>query len=581
MSLRQKLILISVTCLVLPTVLLLYISNLNAQKIIEDQTLENSVKTLTNIQSQVNAVLDEMISISNSIIFDTELMNTLVNAKTDPRAARKLTIRLQQVAATRNDLHLTLLLTDGRYYSDYSFDEYNPQLFYQQDWFSSVTQLATYETFFIGPVPDYLAPHWQEPSYVLLSACVLMDDDSIPFAYLIISRSEKTIRELHARFQQDIYLLNTQDQILSSHKMEQIGQNINSFFHMDSLQSAKTIQLKKDNQLILSEPLQYPGWRLVSIASYEQMTQRLKSFYRSGQILQVLLTIGFLLALTFFLRRFTMPIQVLADVANKVEAGNLDVRSHIRGIDDVGKLGRSFDQMLTRIQKMIGQIEMEQELKRRAELAMLQMQIHPHFLFNVLSSIRMRLLMKDDLENAELLGSLSTLLRQTISNQQELVTLHTELENVKQYTQLMNFAKRFPLATVVESDPELLPKTVPRFILQPIVENAYKHGFRKKGGTILIRVERIPSAIRLRVEDDGLGISPEGLENLQGRLQISKDEVLNLSMHNAPGIGLSNVYGRLKLIYGERFQMNITSELHHGTVIELIIPDLSEGEEHA
>lgn len=233
---------------------------------------------------------------------------------------------------------------------------------------------------------------------------------------------------------------------------------------------------------------------------------------------------------------------------------------------------------------MIEQIQLEQELKRQAELALLQAQIHPHFLFNVLGSIRVKLLMKGDAENAELVGSLSSLLRAAISNSQEFVTLHTEIQTAKQYIELMNIAIRHPINTVIDMNVDLM-LTVPRFILQPVIENAYKHGFTHQGGTISIQVTKTKHSLRIVIEDNGFGMETEALILLQERLQLKKWQIIEQFTHHeqpkSSGIGLSNVYERLKLIYGDQFAMNIRSEPQQGTSVELIIPvNIVEGEHH-
>src|SRR5690606_5826160 len=137
--------------------------------------------------------------------------------------------------------------------------------------------------------------------------------------------------------------------------------------------------------------------------------------------------------------RLTKPMQRLGRVAAQVESGRLEVRSHIRGSDEIGQLGRSFDQMLDRVAAMIEQIRTEQTLKRKAELDMLQAQINPHFLFNVLNSIRMRIMMKGDADSAALISSLAALLRMTINRSNELIPLREEADTVVHYVRLMNF----------------------------------------------------------------------------------------------------------------------------------------------
>lgn len=577
MSLRQKLIITSIACLVLPAVIMLYITSVYSKWIIREHALESASQSLAIIQSQINGILQEMISISNFIQFDAEIKTLLEDAKTDPVAAKRLTERLEQIAGEKPDLQVTLLTKDGRAYSDYSFYDFRPELFFEKEWFAQISQLSAYDTFFLGAEDNYLPPLKEDQRYVYLSARALMEKASTPFAYLIVSRTEDTIRSLFYDFKEDVYLLDADNRILSNRKEELIGKSFNTILDTDHLEAPSIISLNGENQLYITVPLRYAGWKLVSLAPYEQLTEKVSSIYRSEVLLQILFATSFLFALAYLLERFTRPVRTLGAVAKQVESGDLNVRSNIRGGDEVGILGRSFDHMLDRIQHMLEQVKLEQEMKRQVELAMLQAQIHPHFLFNVLSSIRLKLLMKGDEENAELLGTLSSLLRAAISNTNEFVTVHAEIETVKQYMELMNFTVRHPVQLEIDMEKDLMLEWIPRFIFQPIIENAYKHGFTKKGGTISIRITKTESMFTIEIRDDGSGMPEEILDHLKERLALRKWEIIGQSAKKEPaaastGIGLSNVYERMKLIYGEPFNMTIDSKPDQGTAVQLLIP---------
>ncbi len=577
LSLRQKLILTSIACLVLPTAAMLYISSYHSKLIIREHTLEKATQSLAIVQSQVNAIMEELVSISNFVQFDPEIKTLLEESRNDPIAARKLTTRLEQIAGEKPDLRLTLLTRDGRAYSDYSFYDFEPQRFFQQAWFAQASHLTAYETLFLGGLQNYLPLLDPDQGYVYLTARALTEAiDHAPFAYLIVSRTEDSIRDLFVGMEEDVYLLDEVNTILSNRNNDNIGQSFSLIMNEATSSSPSIIHLRGENQIHLSLPLRYAGWRLVSLAPYEQLTSKLNTIYQSALFLQTLFAVFFLVALTFLLRRFTKPVRLLGEAAKKVESGDLQYRSNIRGRDEIGRLGRSFDLMLDRIQEMLERVELEQELKRQAEMAMLQAQVHPHFLFNILSSIRMKLLIKNDEENASVVGSLSSLLRASLSTQTEFVTLYAELETTMQYIDLMKFTMRFPTECHLDVQPDPLTITVPRFILQPIIENAYKHGFTQRGGSIKIKVITVASRLFVTVEDNGLGMTAETLQTLKNRFNVKKQDLIEQMITEeraAPlGIGLFNVYSRLKLLYSDRFEMNVYSEYGKHTKVVLIFP---------
>ncbi|RKP58168.1 sensor histidine kinase [Cohnella endophytica] len=575
-SLRNKLILTSIACLILPTLIMLYNTDVFSKRIIREHTLENSAQVLNNVQVQIDRILEEMVSVSNMIQFDPEIMNILLQSDDDPLKSQAVTTRIEQLSSGKPNMQINLLTLDGRHYTNYSYYDFNPEDFRDRTWFPKLSGLNAFDTLFIGVQPNYIKPQASTQPYVIMTARALMNYSSKPFAYMIVSRTENTISDIFESFSEQFLLMDDSGHILSHKDKNFIGRDFNGMIGKDVLESPEIIRFEAQNQVFVSVPLRYAGWTLASLAPYEQLTDKLNAIYKSGLILQILSVAGFILVLAYLLRKFTRPIHILGQAALKVEAGELDVRSHVRGGDEVGRLGRAFDQMLDRIMVILEQVKIEQELKRQAEIAMLHAQIHPHFLFNVLSSIRLKLLMKHDEQNAELIGSLASLLRSTFSTKQEFVPLMAEIEMTQQFMDLMNFTAKFPIVAVIDVDSELLMENVPRFILQPIIENAYKHGFVRKSGNVTISARKTEDCLFISVKDNGQGMDVNIKNVLQERMMINKLQIIEESVQkdhsNNIGIGLTNVYDRLKLIYGNKFQMSLQSEQDQGTTVVLVLP---------
>lgn len=142
-----------------------------------------------------------------------------------------------------------------------------------------------------------------------------------PFAYLMVSRTENTVRELFAGMEEDVFLLDENNRIISNRNPDLIGSRFESVLPREVPASPEIIQTGGENQLFLSLPLRFSGWKLVSVAPYEQLTGKLNGMYRTMLILQAMFAIGFLLALTYLLRRFTKPVLALGEAAKKWSPG--------------------------------------------------------------------------------------------------------------------------------------------------------------------------------------------------------------------------------------------------------------------
>jgi two-component system, LytTR family, sensor histidine kinase LytS len=205
------------------------------------------------------------------------------------------------------------------------------------------------------------------------------------------------------------------------------------------------------------------------------------------------------------------------------------------------------------------------QLAKEAEIKALQAQISPHFLFNSLNTI-VSLVRIEPMKARKLLVSLSHFLRQNLAGTTEsLTTLEQELKHVRAYLEIeeVRFVDRLLIEYNIADD-ALLTK-IPPLTLQPIVENAVKHGIKDKSRDCVIKItiQKKESAILVSVEDNGQGISTERIEQL-GTHRISSD--------TGTGIGLYNVNKRLTMMFGAKAALKIESELNEGTKISFIIP---------
>ena len=215
---------------------------------------------------------------------------------------------------------------------------------------------------------------------------------------------------------------------------------------------------------------------------------------------------------------------------------------------------------------------------KQAELAALQSQINPHFLYNVLDSIRGQALNDNNSEIANMIKTLEDLFRYSISRKGEMVTLREELANVKNYMtiQRYRFNNRFALEIEIDEEDEIaFDYIIPKLILQPIVENAIYHGLNNKleGGVITIEVNRTDGSLILMVSDNGEGIDCEKLEQLNTRIQSSDlfyDREEDTTRHS--GIALPNINKRIQLLYGDKFGLQVYSTPKLGTDVEILLP---------
>lgn len=207
----------------------------------------------------------------------------------------------------------------------------------------------------------------------------------------------------------------------------------------------------------------------------------------------------------------------------------------------------------------LGKIDYQAELLAKSELKALQAQINPHFLFNAINTIIYLIRTEPD-KARNLLLHLGNYFRNNLQQGVNEVDLFKEIENINSYLEIEKARFKDKL-NVIYDIPEDINCTLPPLILQPIVENAVKHGILEKveGGTVLIRAVDLNWATELIVKDDGVGMSKEQLSSLFKENDIKK-------------IGLKNVNDRLMTKYGAKYGLKIESKLNKGTTVKMLIP---------
>lgn len=308
------------------------------------------------------------------------------------------------------------------------------------------------------------------------------------------------------------------------------------------------------------------GWTVVGCMNMAELTKdsrKAKSIY---MVMAVVLVIVALLLFNMIARNITLPIQRLRDSMAKVQEGDFSKADvEVSAENEIGSLTKSFNVMTYRIQELMEQNVHEQEEKRKSELKALQSQINPHFLYNTLDSIIWMAESKRNEEVVLMTASLARLLRQSISNEEELVTVSQEVEYVRSYLTIQKMRYKDKLEFQIEVDPEIESVKIIKLVLQPIVENAIYHGLKYKDskGLLMVHGRRSGDNAVIEIIDNGVGMEPETLAHIFERHKVN---------YHSNGVGVYNVQQRLQLYYGNDYGITYESEKNKGTIAAITIP---------
>ncbi|WP_036745884.1 cache domain-containing sensor histidine kinase [Paenibacillus sp. UNC451MF] len=320
------------------------------------------------------------------------------------------------------------------------------------------------------------------------------------------------------------------------------------------------------------------GWKLVYETPKKEVTGEISRTFYIALFLVVPFFIIFFLISIVMAKRLHRPIRQLELGVKLFGEGNRKIRFQAEGKDEIADLGKTLNTMLDQINQLIIDIEQEQEQKREMELQALFSQIRPHFLLNTLNSIKCNLVLHNDELHSSKIDSLMSLLRAYMKFS-EPSTLQSECKLLASYVDIMQMRNDIQLEFEVHLEKDTEGIDIPKLLLQPIVENAFVHGFAEEVDRprIEIRSKLTDGELQIRIEDNGAGSEEQRLKEMNEWLQHPDAET-----HSSyKRVGLMNVLQRLQMTYGPGASMHLTRNEAGGVAVLLRIPLKPEEAEHS
>ena len=316
------------------------------------------------------------------------------------------------------------------------------------------------------------------------------------------------------------------------------------------------------------------AWTYVILVPYDNLFTVI-SKARTAVFITYLILFFIMIFLGFkFTGTIVNPIESLNRKMQKVQTGNLEQMSLTNEIDypkdEAGEMHENFQKMMQQIQYLIGENYKKQLLVKESEYKTLQAQVNPHFLYNTLESINWSAKIAGEKKISQMAESLGYVLRSSINMKDSLITLEEELSIVEHYLTIQRYRFEERLQFYKKVPEDLLNIQVPKFILQPIIENSIRYALQEMIGICEISLvgERKGNRLELHLSDNGPGMDEEYVKQIRKGNYEPK----------GTGLGLRNITERIKILFGEEYGLAITSEKGVGTFITIRIPIEGERE---
>lgn len=582
------------------------VSFLNYQRYsrqVTEQTIAQTQQIIEQTGSNISIYLNELNRLTLAPYYNDDVLDSLELSPQSPKeqlnASRTIGDFLASVMTLPRDEILRVYIMNDKNIYSYTrtpyemedFDSYQESIWYQQ----ALSQTK----------PIYIPPHLEKafgskkiPIFSVVRPIRSKKDNSLLLGVIKVDADYSGIRRICDRVELEkggaLIIINDENQIIYQ-TSEQISPDFLSF--LTPSKTADTGHFFTDSNgsryIWNHYAIASSGLRIIAINSYEELMRPMKENMQKTILLTfvcVMISIAFF---TFFIRKFLSPLTTIVQLMRKVESGDLDVQAPVQTQDEIGYLALSFNRMVNHLRQfifrntqLVKEVYETQYLYKESQYNALCSQIKPHFMYNTLNTISLLVKCSENQKAVRAIESFSTYLGGIMSVDKE-ISLENEIQICLAYLSIMQLRYEDKLTYHIEVDPDLYHCQIPSLSIQPLVENAIKHGCEKCRNAAHIEILSCPESngYRIQVSDNGPGIPPEKLRQINEQLQTIStmpETAVQTRFHPEDSrlqgsIGLINICKRLLLKFGEHASIKIVSDCGRGTTVILHIPERQIG----
>jgi len=577
-SIRNKYLVLLVLLGLIPLVILGIISNYISSKILENELNKSVYQTLEKASVNIGSMLQRMsdlLSKSNNIIDSIKAYDP-ADSVGCIKEKRKLNEDLKEASAFLNfPTHIFIIDKNSNVFTNINITSREERdILNRVNASGDFKLLSRYESkvYWLG-LRENLIPGYDSEKIYYLARNILYEGEY--YGRIYIGTSDyillRMLNNINASEESKIFVYGQRDEILFV-----IPETLGNYSNRDinlvrSLLYEKLkpqyIRLFGTDNSITFFTADF-NWKIIMITPVKSIRKKLNVINKATLNI-TLISIFFILLFLFLINRnLVRPIIYLSNLMKIARKGNLDIRSEISLIDEIGVLSDGFNMMIGDFKKMIEKIQADELLKKDLEFKVLQSQINPHFLYNTLNSIRWMAEMNNETKVGDSIVSLVRMLEYNTKGNEKFVNVSDEIQYIREYLDLQSLRYWNRFEAEIDIHEAMCKCKMLKLSLQPIVENCIVHGLPADKRKILIRICGWIDGDKIifSIWDNGTGIKETDLNELKNRLSQ------NAASDESKGIGLANVNDRIKLEFGDMYGISVTSVYGSFTEVKMTIP---------
>lgn len=591
-SMRLKILFLCLGCTLLGLFLQTYLFQNTSSKLIYNQAKSESYRSMENMQDDIYTYIKSMENGLIDIYNEKELIMDLKN-ETEAAALQKRYYRTAYDIATENfqtsegvvslyiyDKSHQIVSTYRRAVTpkhNYPTDIYNSPFENNAEIVKSYVDSDKTQIL----ISSYYNPYREKNIVRFVLKIYNSVNIHSKIGYIVCDADSKVLKKIMEKYASDsemfIWLqpLNDRPVLSVGEIMENSGNEYESISAQIQSGDRQLENVKKDEKVFFSVYQEKYNLGAYTLIPGKLLSRNQKILNENLILITLIMLVVISISFYFVSRSLSRPLENMTRTVKRIQNGETQLRMENLKDDEVGELGKSFNNMLDQIEKLIAN-EYENKMSLNyAKYQALQAQINPHFLYNTLDTMGSIAEIQGCGQVSNLCQSLASLFRYSLDMKNPLSTVSGELVHLKNYIYVMNVRMQNKIQYEFHIDEKVMQDTLPRISIQPLVENALNHGLKNRKGNknVIISAGIHEKNLLISVEDNGVG--------------MSNDKVRELFMED-PGqksqnrsIGILNIHKRMQYLYGEKYGVKIQSQPGTGTIVYLEIPRKEQGEKES
>ncbi|NOU66995.1 HAMP domain-containing protein [Paenibacillus sp. LMG 31461] len=586
LSIKNKIFSTNILIIILSISIIALFANIVSQKAIIEKAVKNSSRELVLIDNNLQTLITTVEDYSKILATDYRLQNELYNdflennnlstshyvGGLDNLSMKKtLSEVISNIVEPNTNIKAVSVLTSNHQWVDVGFadNEFASRIFgsgpeaIDHSFQPVLTGLMKFKFRYEG-----------DDNVFAVSKTVIHKDTGKTVGLVVLYVKETVIASIYERKMNykggNFYILDSNGKIISSQNKANLYRD---FKEATSISIPNSTQVEtgffqgngSEKVLVSTHRLEPLEWSIVSVIPIDEITVERK------EINKLIIWIGSLCLLLAFIvsyllsRSITRPIFQLSRTMRDIRTGHLTVRSSYQSSDEIGYLNDVFNNLMDRIEELVAENVEEQKTKAEIEFKLLQTQVQPHFLYNTLETIISLIKLNMKTEAITAAKYMANFYKISLSKGNDIITLREEMQLSESYLEIQQLRYVEYMEYTMDIDEEIMSCSISKLTLQPIVENAIYHGLKRKMEKGLLRItgRRLGDEVRIEIYDNGVGIEESQIKGLLREVSDSSERT---------GFGVRSVHNRIRMLYGDRYGLEVESEVGLYTRVTIRLP---------